>query len=70
MLAVEAGVPVVPVSLQGVKRVVPRGLMTLEPGTVRLVIHPVVSTAGRTAEAAAAIAEEVRLVVAGGVEVA
>jgi 1-acyl-sn-glycerol-3-phosphate acyltransferase len=70
VLALEAGVPVVPVSLRGVKRVVPRGLRTLRPGTVRLVIHPAVSTTGRTTEAAASLAEEVRRVVAGGVEVA
>jgi 1-acyl-sn-glycerol-3-phosphate acyltransferase len=70
VLALEAGVPVVPVSLHGVKRVVPRGLPTLRPGTVRMVIHPAVSTTGRTADAAASLAEEVRRVVAGGVEVA
>lgn len=70
VLALEAGVPVVPVSLLGVKRVVPRGLATLRPGTVRLVIHPAVPTAGRSPEAAASLAEEVRRVVAGGAEVA
>jgi 1-acyl-sn-glycerol-3-phosphate acyltransferase len=69
VLALEAGVPVVPVSLHGVKRVVPRGLATLRPGTVRLVIHPAVPTTGRTVDAAASLAEEVRRVVAGGVEV-
>jgi 1-acyl-sn-glycerol-3-phosphate acyltransferase len=70
VLALEAGVPVVPVSLRGVKSVVPRGLATLRPGTVRLVIHPAVSTTGRTADAAASLAEEVRRVVADGLEVA
>ncbi len=66
VLALEAGVPVVPVSLRGVKRVAPRGLATLRPGTVRMVIHPAVSTAGRSPEAAESLAEEVRRVVAGG----
>ena len=66
VLALEAGVPVVPVSLQGVKRVAPRGLATLRPGTVRLLIHPPVPTAGRSLEAAESLAEEVRRVVAGG----
>ncbi len=70
VLALEAGVPVVPVSLLGVKGVVPRGLATLRPGTVRLVIHPAVPTAGRSPEAAESLAEEVRRVVAGGAEVA
>lgn len=64
VLAVRAGVPVVPVSLAGVKRVAPRGLLRLQPGTVRLTIHPAVPTAGRDARDAAALAEEVRRVVA------
>lgn len=46
VLARDAGVPVVPVSLCGVKDVVPRGLLTLRPGTIRLVIHPAVTTDG------------------------
>jgi len=66
VLALAAGVPIVPLSLVGVKRVVPRGLLTLRPGTVRVVIHPPVPTAGRPAEDAAALAEEVRRVVAAG----
>src|SRR5947209_1191250 len=32
VLAIRAGVPVVPVSLAGVKRVAPRGLLSLRPG--------------------------------------
>jgi 1-acyl-sn-glycerol-3-phosphate acyltransferase len=64
VLASNAGVPVVPVSLAGVKRVVPRGLLRLQPGTVRLTIHPAVPTAGRDPGDAAALAEEVRAVVA------
>jgi 1-acyl-sn-glycerol-3-phosphate acyltransferase len=70
VLALEAQVPVVPVSLLGVKRVVPRGISTLKPGTVRLVIHPPVSTEGRDADSAASLAEEVRLVVARSVDAA
>ena len=36
VLALEAGVPVVPVSLVGVKALVPRGLLSMRPGTVRM----------------------------------
>jgi hypothetical protein len=53
-----------------VKRVVPHGISTLKPGTVRLVIHPPVSTEGRGADSAASLAEEVRRVVASGVAAA
>ena len=65
-LALEAGVPVVPVSLVGVKAVVPRGLPSVRPGLVRVVLHPAVPVAGRSAEEAEALAEEVRRIVAAG----
>jgi 1-acyl-sn-glycerol-3-phosphate acyltransferase len=60
-LARDAGVSVVPVSLCGVKDVVPRGLPTLRPGTVRLVIHPAV----RSGADPERLAEHVRDVVRG-----
>jgi len=66
VLALQAQVPVVPLSLAGVKRVAPRGLLTLRPGTVRLKIHPPIPTAGLQAEAAESLAGEVRRVVAAG----
>lgn len=62
------GVPVVPVWLLGVKRVMPRGLLTLAPGTVGIRIHAPIPTAGRDAELAEAFAEEVRVIVARGCE--
>jgi 1-acyl-sn-glycerol-3-phosphate acyltransferase len=65
-LALEAGVPVVPVSLVGVKAVVPRGLPSVRPGLVRVALHPVVPVEGRSADEAEALAEEVRRVVARG----
>jgi 1-acyl-sn-glycerol-3-phosphate acyltransferase len=65
-LAIAAGAPVVPVSLVGVKSVVPRGLPSLRSGTVRVVLHPPIPVAGRTPDEAEALAEEVRTVVARG----
>jgi 1-acyl-sn-glycerol-3-phosphate acyltransferase len=67
-LAIEAGVPVVPVSLAGVKAVVPRGLVSLRPGRVLLRVHPAIPVAGRSAVDAQALAEQTRLVVAAGCE--
>jgi 1-acyl-sn-glycerol-3-phosphate acyltransferase len=64
VLAIEAGAPVVPVSLDGVKRVVPRGISTLRPGLVRITIHPPIETARLDTPGAAALAEHVRGVVA------
>lgn len=66
VLAVRAGVPVVPVSLVGVKRVAPGKLWQLRPGVVHLVMHASLSTAGRDAEQATALAEEVRQIVSRG----
>ncbi len=65
-LAVEAAVPVVPVSLVGVKRVVPHGLSRVRPGVVEVVLHPPVPVAGRQPEEAEALADEVRRIVAAG----
>jgi 1-acyl-sn-glycerol-3-phosphate acyltransferase len=65
-LAIAAGVPVVPVSLVGVKNVVPRGLASVRPGRVRVVVHPPVPVAGRQPAEAEALAEEVRRIVAAG----
>lgn len=68
VLALEAGVPVVPISLVGVKRVVPHGIRTLRQGTVALRIHPPVLTSDRASDQAESLAEDVRLIVAGGCE--
>lgn len=65
-LAIEAGVPIVPVSLVGVKAVVPQGLSTLRPGTVAVALHPPVPVAGRSPGDAEALAEDVRRIVAAG----
>ena len=65
-LAIDTGVPVVPVSLAGVKAVVPHGLTSVRPGTVGVVLHAPVPTAGRAPGEAEALAEEVRRIVARG----
>ena len=63
VLAIAAGVPVVPVSLAGVKQVVPHGLLTLTAGRVRVRLHPPLPTAGRTRDDAEALAEATRTAV-------
>lgn len=69
-LAIAAGVPVVPVSLVGVKGAAPRGIRGFRGGSVRLRIHPPVATEGRTLADAPALAAEVEAVVARGCEAA
>jgi 1-acyl-sn-glycerol-3-phosphate acyltransferase len=65
-LAIDAAVPIVPVSLVGVKSVVPRGLASVRPGTVKVALHAPVPTAGRDPGDAEALAAEVREIVARG----
>jgi len=67
-LAIEAGVPIVPVSLAGVKAVVPQGLPSVRPGRVQVRIAPAVPVVGRGLEDVDGLAEEVRRVVAAGCE--
>ena len=67
-LALEAGVPVVPVSLVGVKALVPRGLASLRPGRLTLRVHPAIPVSGKSKDDAEALAEETRRVVAFGCE--
>jgi 1-acyl-sn-glycerol-3-phosphate acyltransferase len=64
VLAVEAGVPVVPVSLAGVKRVAPEGLVRMRPGRVVLTLHAPISTEGLTVDEAGALGDRVQAVVA------
>jgi 1-acyl-sn-glycerol-3-phosphate acyltransferase len=66
VLAIESGVPVVPVSLGGVKTVAPSGLFSLRPGQLTLTLHPPLPTQGRCAEEAGVLAEQVRGIVARG----
>ncbi len=66
VLALRAGAPVVPISLAGVKAVMPTGLRGMRTGTVYLIVHPPMPTVGRAEEEAAALAEDVRRIVAAG----
>ena len=66
VLALEAGVPVVPVSLSGVKRLTPHGLLRLRPGSVRLAVHQAIPTVGRGPDHAQALAEQARAIVSLG----
>ena len=66
-MAVEAGVPVVPVSLDGTYRAMPRGAMRLRSVPIRLTIHDPIPTAGLTQEDVPELTERVRAIVASAV---
>jgi 1-acyl-sn-glycerol-3-phosphate acyltransferase len=67
VIAIQAGVPVVPVSLSGVKTIAPRGMLLLKPGTVTMTLHAPHGTEGLDGGDAQALAERVRQAVASAV---
>ncbi|MEW5984398.1 MAG: lysophospholipid acyltransferase family protein [Acidobacteriota bacterium] len=72
LLAIQAGLPVVPVAIAGTRLVMRKGFLTTRPGHVTLTVHPAVETkTGQWApepDAARRLAEQVRAVVAATVE--
>ena len=64
LLAVEAGLPIVPISVEGSRFVMRKGRLMTCPGHVRLQVHEPIETAGLPAAQARALAERVRGLVA------
>jgi 1-acyl-sn-glycerol-3-phosphate acyltransferase len=62
LLAIQSGLPLVPVSVSGSRHVMRKGRIMTCPGQVRLVVHDPVPTSGleETAEAARRLAEQIR----------
>ncbi len=63
LLAIDAALPVVPVSIAGSRFVMRKGRLMVCPGRVTLTVHPPMSTTGVTREQAREFAERVREVV-------
>jgi 1-acyl-sn-glycerol-3-phosphate acyltransferase len=71
LLAIEAGLPVVPVAVINTRRVMPKGRLRTEPADVSLVVHPPIPAPVVDAPVprdARALAERVRAVVAATVD--
>ena len=64
VIALDAGLPIVPISIVGSRHVMLKGELTVKSGTVSLVVHDPIDTAGRQRDAARAVAASVRDVVA------
>jgi 1-acyl-sn-glycerol-3-phosphate acyltransferase len=67
LLAIDAQIPLVPVSISGSRAVMPRGRLMVCPGHVRVTIHDPVATQGLTRADARALAGRVEAVVASAV---
>jgi 1-acyl-sn-glycerol-3-phosphate acyltransferase len=66
LLAIEHGLPVVPVTVDGSVHVMTRGALTVRPGRVVVTIHDAVPTAGLGRDDARPLADRVKGIVAAG----
>jgi 1-acyl-sn-glycerol-3-phosphate acyltransferase len=67
LLAIEAGLPIVPLSVVGTRQVMPKGRLRTEPADVRLLVHPPVAPPAieaPTAQDAKALADRIHAIVA------
>ena len=67
LLAIEHGLPIVPVSVRDSRHVMARGKLTVSPGRVAVTIHEPVTTAGLARDDARALADRVSAIVASAV---
>lgn len=69
LLAIESGLPIVPLSIAGSRHVMRKGRLMTCPGVVDVTVHPAISTAGLSRDDVRTLTTRVRDVVAGtGVE--
>lgn len=64
LLAIKAGVPVVPVTLCGTRALLPINSFHVRPGPVEMILHPPVSTDGMTSHSADDLCARVRDIIA------
>jgi 1-acyl-sn-glycerol-3-phosphate acyltransferase len=68
LVAVDAALPVVPVSVSGSREVMQKGYITVRPGAVRVIVHDPIPTGGVTREGVIELANRVRDIVRADVE--
>jgi 1-acyl-sn-glycerol-3-phosphate acyltransferase len=66
VIALQAGLPVVPISIVGSRHVMQKGRLTVRPGRVTLTVHPPIETAAIPRDGAREFADTVRTIVAAG----
>jgi 1-acyl-sn-glycerol-3-phosphate acyltransferase len=65
-LALQTGLPIVPLTISGTRRLLPKGARFVRPGgSVRLCIAPPIETAGMPIEARDDLTERIRTIIAG-----
>jgi 1-acyl-sn-glycerol-3-phosphate acyltransferase len=67
-LALQAGAPIVPVSIRGGREILPKGSLRIRPGRMEVVIGDPIPTRGRDGEKMKVLMEEVRSALAAGLK--
>lgn len=60
VMAIKAGVPIVPISISGSSKIMPKGKFRITPGTIRITFHDSIPTEGHPVEDRDRLREEVR----------
>jgi 1-acyl-sn-glycerol-3-phosphate acyltransferase len=66
LLAVDTGLPIVPISIAGSRRIMPRGRLMACPGAVMVTVHDPIPTAGLRREDARGLAERAQTIIGDG----
>ncbi len=67
-MALDLGIPILPVTITGTKDILPPGTVNLMPGRVRMTIHKPIAVSGYTLETIGDLMAEVRSVIQGGLD--
>ncbi len=68
LLALQSKVPVVPISIQGSYRIMPKDSIWLSPRTIRITVHPPIPTQGLNRQEQKSLPEKVRQIIIAGVK--
>jgi len=68
IMALDLGIPILPITITGTNKILPPGTVNLMPGRVRMTIHKPVAVTGYTLETMGDLMAEVRSVIQGGLE--
>jgi len=60
LLAIDSGAPVVPVTILGTRKILPRGAFLIRPGVARIVFHPAIDVTSYSPATRQQLAERVR----------
>ena len=68
VMAIKAGAPIVPISVSGSNKIMPKGKFVMRPGGVRITFHEPVATQGSAIEDRQLIIDRVRQAILAGLE--